>query len=124
MGVELHRVAHDVGHLVIPPVVHALHGVQYAPLHGLQSVLYVGHGTLQYHVRSIVEKPVLVHPAKVMHGRSVKPADGLVPLATGLCAAILGLHGVPVKFLDALVVLYLVVHDDVVVCEENAAGRH
>ena len=41
-----------------------------------------------------------------------------------LLEQVAGLHGVPVKFLDALVVLYLVVHDDVVVCEENAAGRH
>ena len=47
---ELHGVSHDVRHLVVPSVVHALHGVQYASLHGLQSVLYVWHGAFEYHV--------------------------------------------------------------------------
>ena len=50
VGVELHGVAHNVGHLVVSAVVHAFHGVQYAPLHGFQSVLDVWHGALQYHV--------------------------------------------------------------------------
>ena len=50
VGMELHGVAHDVGHLVVAAVVHALHGVQYAPLHGFQSVLYMRNGPFQYHV--------------------------------------------------------------------------
>ena len=50
VGVELHRVPHDVGHLVVASVVHALHRVEYAPLHGLQAVLDVRDGALQYHV--------------------------------------------------------------------------
>ena len=66
MGVELHGVAHDVGHLVVTPVFHAPHGVQDAPLHGLQSVHDVGYGAFQYHVRGIVQKPVLVHAAQLV----------------------------------------------------------
>ena len=72
MGVELHGVAHDVGHLVVAAVVHALHRVQDASLNGLQSVLDMGHGALQYHVGGVVEEPVLVHAAEVMHDRSVE----------------------------------------------------
>ena len=37
-----------------------------APLYRLQSVHDVRHGTLQYHVTGVVQKPVLVHAAKVM----------------------------------------------------------
>ena len=76
--VKLHGVSHDVGHLVIPAVVHALHGVQYASLHGLQSVLYVRHGTFQYHIRSIVQEPVLIHAAQVVDGCCVKSVHGLI----------------------------------------------
>ena len=88
--------------------------MQYAPLHRLQAVLYVGHGALKYNVRGVVEKPVLVHSAKVMHHRSVKPVDRLVHLAAGLHHAIFGLFHVSGLLLE----------DDVVVYEENAAGRH
>ncbi len=50
MGVELHGVAHDVGHLVVPAVIHALHAVHDTPLHGLEPVPYVRHGPLQDHI--------------------------------------------------------------------------
>ena len=70
--VELHGVAHNVCHLVIPPVVHALHRVHDAALHGLEAVLNVGYGTLQDYVRGVVQKPVLVHSAQVVHHCCVK----------------------------------------------------
>ena len=66
MRVELHSVSHDVRHLVVAPVVHALHRVQDASLHRLQSVDDVRHGTFQYDVARIVEEPVLVHSAQVV----------------------------------------------------------
>ena len=50
VGVELHRVTHDVRDLVEAPVVHALHGVQDAALHRLKAVADVWHGTLQDNV--------------------------------------------------------------------------
>ena len=78
VGVELHGVAHDVGHLVVASVIHALHGVQDASLHGLQSVLDMGHGTLQDHVGGIVEKPILVHAAQMVHGSCIKTVHGLI----------------------------------------------
>ena len=58
---ELHGMAHDVGHFVVAPVVHPLHGMQDAALYGLESVTNVRDRSFQYHIRSIVQKPVLVH---------------------------------------------------------------
>ena len=46
VGVELHRVTHDVCDLVEAPVVHALHRVQDTPLHRLKAVADMRHGTL------------------------------------------------------------------------------
>ena len=72
MGVKLHRMAHDVGHLVVAAVVHALHRVEDAALHGFQTVVDFRHGTLENHIRGVVEKPVLVHPAEVVHGGGIE----------------------------------------------------
>ena len=66
VGVELHRVAHDVGHLVEASVVHALHGVHDAPLHGLEAVGDVRHGAFQDYVGCVVEEPTLVHLVQVV----------------------------------------------------------
>ena len=78
VGVQLHRLAHHVGHLIISAVVHALHGVQYASLHRLQTVLDMRHGTFQDYVAGVIQKPVLVHSRKVMHGRSVETVGGAI----------------------------------------------
>ena len=78
MGVKLHGMSHNVGHLVVASVVHALHGVKNASLHGFQSVLYMGNGTFQDYIRGIVEEPVLIHAAQMVHGRSIKPVHWLV----------------------------------------------
>ena len=64
--VVLHRLSHDVRHFVHLAVVHAFHRVQDAALHGFQTVLYRGDGTFQYHIRSIVQEPVLVHARQVI----------------------------------------------------------
>ena len=50
MRVKLHGMSYDVGHLIVPPVVHAFHGVQDAALHRFQSVIDVGHGSLEDNV--------------------------------------------------------------------------
>ena len=69
VGVKLHGVPHDVGHLVVASVVQAVHRVQDAPLYGFQSVAHVGDGALQDDVAGIVEKPVLVHARQLgLHG--------------------------------------------------------
>lgn len=47
-------------------------------MYGLQSVLDMRHGTLENDIGCVVEKPVLVHAAEMMYGRSVKPVDRLV----------------------------------------------
>ena len=65
MGMVLHRQTHDVGHLVEVAVIGLLHGVHDASLHGLEAVLDVGNGALEYHIGGIVEKPVLVHAAQL-----------------------------------------------------------
>ena len=61
VGVELHGMSHDVGHLVISAVVHALHRVHNAALHGLEAVLNVRHGTFQDYIAGVIQEPVLVH---------------------------------------------------------------
>ena len=58
---ELHRVADDVGHLVVAAVVEALHGVENTALHGFETVAEVGNGTLENDVGGIVKEPLLVH---------------------------------------------------------------
>ena len=50
MRMKLHRVSHDVGHFVVAAVVHSLHRMENASLHGLESVLEMRYRTLQYHV--------------------------------------------------------------------------
>ena len=62
MGVKLHRVADDVGHLVKAPVVHFTQAVQDAALDGLQSVVLVWDGTLKDDVARVIEEVVVVHP--------------------------------------------------------------
>ena len=122
---ELHGMAHNVSHLVESAVVHTLHRVEYASLHGFQAVLNMGHGTLKYDVRGIVEKPVLIHAAQMMNGRCVKTVHRLVIGMFGwsrcLCRSIVvdslsvsTFCGVVVRFyvihLHFFIISYLVVH--------------
>ena len=84
---ELHRLAHDVGHLVVSPVFHAAHGMQDAALHGFQSVGHMGHSTLQDDVGGVIQEPVLVHPAQaVTH----------IP-ALGVGGFVIGMFGIPFR---------------------------
>ncbi len=66
VGVILHGLTDNVGHLVHLAVVHALHGVQYTTLNGLESVFDSGHSSFQNDIRSIVQEPVLVHAGQVI----------------------------------------------------------
>ena len=125
MRMELHGMAHNVCHLVEPAVVHTLHRVEYASLHGFQAILNMRHGTLKYDVRGIVEKPVLIHAAQMMNGRCVKTVHRLVIGMFGwsrrLCRSIVvdslsvsTFCGVVVRFyvvhLHFFIISYLVVH--------------
>ncbi len=85
----LHGLAHDVGHLVVAAVVDRLHGVEDAPLHGLQAILDMGHGTLQDHVGGVIQKPVLVHARELAHAPLVL-RQAVVLARTGPCG---GRHG-------------------------------
>ena len=76
--VELHGVSHDVGHLVVASVVHALHRVKDTALHRFQSILDLRHSALKDDIGGIVQKPVLVHAAEMMHGRGIEAVGGLV----------------------------------------------
>ena len=78
MRVELHRVAHDVRHLIISAVVHALHRVEDASLYGLQTVLDMGDGTIQDAITGVVQEPVLVHAAQVVYRCGIKAVYGLI----------------------------------------------
>ena len=59
--VVLHCLADDIGYLVVLPVVHRLHGMQNTTLHRLETILNSRHSAFEYHIRSIVQEPVLVH---------------------------------------------------------------
>ena len=78
VGVKLHGVAHNVGHFVVPSVVHAFHRVQYTALNRFQAVGDVGHGAFQDNVRGVVEEPILVHATKVMHRRGIEAVGGFI----------------------------------------------
>ena len=72
VGVELHRVPHDVRYFVISAIVHPLHRVHNAALHGFETVLNVGNGAVENRIRGIVEEPRLIHPRQVVHHRGVE----------------------------------------------------
>ena len=78
MRVELHGMSHNVCNLVVSSVVQPLHGVQDASLYGFQSIVDVRNRTFQYHIRGIVQKPVLVHAAQLMLHGLVVLIDGLI----------------------------------------------
>ncbi len=67
VGVVLHGLPHDVGHLVVAAVVDHLHGVENAPLHGFQAVAHVGHGAFQDHVGGVVRNQFLYMPRQLAH---------------------------------------------------------
>ena len=97
MGVVLHGLPDDVGDLVVTAVVDALHGVEDTPLHGLQTVLDMGHGALEDDVRGVVEEPVLVHAGELAHAalllrEAVVPAlpDGFA----GTCGVAVAIGGI------------------------------
>ena len=60
VGMKLHGVADDVGHLMVAAVVHAFHGMQNAPLYRFQPVEQSGYGAFHNNVRGIIQKPVFV----------------------------------------------------------------
>ena len=64
--VILHSLTDDVRHLVVLAVIHGFHRVEDTALHRLQTILNRRHGTLQYHIRGIVQEPVLVHTRQVI----------------------------------------------------------
>ena len=65
VGVVLHGLAHDVGDLGVGAVVHPVHRVEDAALHGLETVHDVGDGPVQDHVGGIVQVPVLEHAGEL-----------------------------------------------------------
>ena len=66
MRMELHGVAHNIGHFVVASVIHALHGMQDAPLHGFEAVHNVWDSAFQDYIGSIIQEPVLVHLVQMM----------------------------------------------------------
>ena len=69
---------HDIGNLVIAAVIHTLHRVEYTALDGFQAVLDMGDGTLENHIRGIVEEPALVHPRQMVDNGCIKTVSRLV----------------------------------------------
>ena len=67
MRVVFHRVAHNVGHLVVAAVLQLRHGVQDAALHGFQSIQNVGQGAVEDGVGGVVQIPVLEHRLHIDH---------------------------------------------------------
>ena len=71
VGVELHSVSHDVGHLYAAAVIHTPHRVEDTPLHRLESIVYVGHRSLQNHIGGVVEEPIAEESRKFCAGLAV-----------------------------------------------------
>ena len=67
VGVILHSLTHDICHLVVATILNTLHSVQDTALHGFQTILQMGHGTLEDNIRGIVQEPVLIHTRKTAH---------------------------------------------------------
>ena len=84
MRVVLHGLSHNIGDLVVAAVVAALHGVQDAALHGLQAILQMGYGTLQNHIRRVVQEPVLVHARQFVYVAAVLAEKPPVASCPGL----------------------------------------
>ena len=63
---------YDVGYLVVAAIVHTFHRVQNSTLYGFQSVAQMGYGTLQDYVAGVIQKPVLIHAAKMMNRCGIK----------------------------------------------------
>ena len=82
--VVLHGLSHNIGDLVVAAVVAALHGVQDAALHGLQAILQMGYGTLQNHIRRVVQEPVLVHARQFVYVAAVLTEKPPVASCPGL----------------------------------------
>ena len=82
--VKLHRFACNVRHLVVATVVHSLHRVENAALHGFQTVVKVRNGALQNHIGGIVQKPILVHPGEGMHVHLVVLDALRIEIAVGI----------------------------------------
>ena len=66
MRMELHGMAHDVGDLIVTPVVEPSHGMKNTTLHRLESIVDVRHGPLKNHVGGIIQEPILVHAGKMI----------------------------------------------------------
>jgi len=64
--VELHGVSNNIGHFVIAPVLHPLHGVQDSSLYRFEPVCDVGYGTLQNYIRGVFQKPVFEHAGQAV----------------------------------------------------------
>jgi len=56
MGMELHGLAHHIGHLVETAVVHVEQGLEDAALHRLQPVVDIGNGPLSDDIGGILKK--------------------------------------------------------------------
>ena len=66
VGMVLHSLSDNVGHLGVAAVVHIAHSVQNPPLDGFKTVHDVWHGPLQDHIRGIVQEPVFEHPGQLI----------------------------------------------------------
>ena len=71
VGVQLHGLADDVGHLVELAVVHLVQGVEDAPLHRLAAVPQVGDGPVDDDVARVLEEVLLHQGLELAHGSSL-----------------------------------------------------
>ena len=66
VGMELHGMAHDIGHLIVATIVQAFHGMEDTALHRLQAITDMGNGTLEDDIGGVVEKPRLKHARQLV----------------------------------------------------------
>ena len=54
VGVELHGMTYNVGHLIIASIVEQFHRVEYASLYRFETITQVGDGTFENDVRGLI----------------------------------------------------------------------
>ncbi len=69
----------NVGHLVVTPVFHPFHGMQDPALYGFQTVCDMRDGSLQDHIRGILQEPVLEHTGQPVFLVSFFAEDVQIP---------------------------------------------
>ena len=98
---EFHRVAYDARYLMETAIIALLHSVENAALHGLESVINMGNGSVEDYIRSIIQEPLTIHSGEFIFALSAR--HNLIKSVVFLNIIILFDNNVLVGFLVGIV---------------------